>query len=196
MPRTITPAMLSTIRSGLVNCAFLVSLEFKSSPAYLWTGFGDLVWNAFTWKGAGSILSTSPLVEGSTVEARGITLTLSGIDTTILPMVLSDYKLGGAVSVYLAAFYSSGTPGTIVPDPILAWAGRLDHPNVKISGQTASIEIACETRLLDMNISVERRRTNDDQTQLVPGDDGFRFVAGLQEAAITWGTATTKSSNF
>src|ERR1019366_8102729 len=99
---------------------------------YIWSGMGPIVWSGHTWKGAGLILSISALEEGSTVEARGITLSLSGIDTTLLPIVLEDYKLGGAVTVYLAAFDSSGV---IVADPIPAWGGRMDHPNVKIDGR-------------------------------------------------------------
>jgi hypothetical protein len=185
--------MLTAISSGLVNCAFLVSMQFRSETVYLWTGFGPLVWNELTWTGLGTILGIGIIEEGNTPDARGMTINLSGIDPVIVPEVLEDYMLGGDFAIYLAAF---GSDGSVIADPILCWAGRMDKPTVKVDGKTANIAIALETRLLDMNVSIDRRRTNDDQTQLVPGDVGFQFCSGVQEITLLFGTTQTTTKNI
>jgi hypothetical protein len=131
------------------------------------------------------VLSISAIEEGGTVSARGIAVGISGIDVSLLYDVMTDYQLGGPVAVYFGALDSSGA---LIPDPVQAWTGRTDKPTLRIDGTTASIEINCETRLIDMNVPIDRRRTSDDQQQSYPGDLGFSFVDGLQECTITMGT--------
>lgn len=66
------------------------------------------------------------------VFARGIVLTVSGFNASLLSHVLNDYRQGMPVTVWLLI---NGTPAT-------AWSGRTDQPRISVSGQTASISIA------------------------------------------------------
>jgi len=71
----------------------------------------------------------------------------------------------------------------------------MDQPEVNVSAQSATITINCENRLIDMNVSVARRYTSDDQNQDFPGDLGMNFVAGLQVAAVNWGRLPSSINN-
>jgi hypothetical protein len=76
------------------------------------------------------------------------------------------------------------------------WAGMVDQPKIEISGTTAEIQLNCETRLLEMNVSVDRRYTNDDAQALNPGDQAFQWVYSIQNKAIYWGQVPTSSPNI
>ena len=168
--------------------ALFLSMQFASGVAYMWTGSGPYPWNGETWLGAGRILSFSAFEEGSDPKARGIVIGMSGIDTTIMSDVINDFVLGNPVMVWQGWFDDSGN---LIGAPTIAWGGRMDKPSVKISGKTASIDIACETRLIENDVPAGRRRTNDDCTQLVSGDLGFSFVSGCQETTILFGGSST-----
>ena len=158
----------------------------------MWTGYGPVSWNGLIWQGVGSLGSITTIEEGSTVEAKGITLTLSGMDATLVGDVLGEFAVGLPVTVWFGLFDGNQV---LIPSPIVSFAGRMDQPTLTFGGDTASVSIACESRLLDMNTSVERRYTNDDQQLDYPGDRGFEFVNSIQEVSIYWGRTPTDHNN-
>lgn len=195
MPRPdVSSQFLSAIQSSYVRPALFVQINFTTGPVYVWSGAGSIEWNTFTWQGVGQFGDISNIEEGVDVFARGITMTLSGIDTTLLNDVLNDYQQGLPAIVYLGLFDGSGV---LIPNPITCWSGRTDQPTLTVGGDKATLSITCENRLIDLNVSVERRYTNDDQQLDYPGDKGFSFVNGIQSVSIYWGRHPAASSqNF
>lgn len=195
MPRSMSTAMLTAIQAGELLPALFFAGTFANGPVYLWTGFGSISWNGHTWQGVGSLGGVSAIDEGTTIEARGITVTLSGIDTTLISDILGQLVLGLSVTVYLGLF-SAASPTSLIANPITSWAGRMDQPLLDVDGATATISINCENRLIDMNTAVDRRYTNDDQQRDWPGDLGFQFVNGVQEMTLYWGSSPTSQGNI
>lgn len=195
MPRSISGDFLAAIQAGELLPAFFVQIQFVSETLCLWTRIGTINWNGQTWQGVGSMLGISQIEEGANVQARGIVITLSGLDPIELPEVLSDFKLGLPVAVYFGLFEASA-PTTLIASPVFAWAGRTDQPTVEVDGTTATISINCENRLVDMNVAVDRRYTNEDQQRDYPGDLAFQFVDALQEQTLYWGRTPTSSNNL
>ena len=101
MPRAIPDDFLAAIQAGELLPAFFVQIQLVSETLCLWTRMGTINWNGQTWHGVGSMLGVSQIEEGSNVQARGIVITLSGLDPIELPEVLSDFKLGLPVTVLL-----------------------------------------------------------------------------------------------
>ena len=85
--------------------------------------------------------------------------------------MLGEFQTGTPVIVYLGPF--SG--GALIANPATSWSGRMDRPQVDIDGRTSSISINCESRLLSMNVAVDRRYTPDDQQRDWPGDLGLKW---------------------
>jgi hypothetical protein len=192
MPRAMSPAMLAAIQAQALQPSVFVQIGFKSEVAYLWSGIGPVVWNGHTWIGAGSLMSISSLEDAATVEARGIAITLSGLDPGLLAEALGDFQLGLAALVWLGLW--SG--GSLLADPILAWQGRTDQPLLAVRPEQATIQLNCETRLVDMNIPVDRRHTSQDQQMDYPGDLGLQFVDGIQEMTLYWGQQANSTNNI
>jgi hypothetical protein len=184
--------MLTWLSQSSMPVAVFVEATFASETVYLWTGMGSITWNGQTWIGVGSLGGISPMPDGSTVEAKGIILTLSGFDATLLPLVLNDYIPGLPVTVYLAGFNDN----VLINNPIIAWAGYLDLPSAEIAGETATLSINCESRLIEMDNAPNRRYTADDQQRDYPGDLGFSFVNAEQEKTFYWGTAPIAGQNL
>jgi hypothetical protein len=185
MPRLdATTAFVTALEAPLLRPAFFVSAAFASETLYLWSGTGSVVWNGQTWLGVGSFGSITPIEEGSTVEARGASLTLSGIDPNVLGDALTDLRQGLPVTVWVALFDDTLA---LIPNPVIGFQGRMDQPTISHDGQTCTIQINCESRLVDLNVPAERRYTNEDQQRDYPGDRGFEFVNSIQEVTIYWG---------
>lgn len=188
----MSTAMAAAIGAAQLFPALFLEANFASGPVRLWSGLGSISWNGHTWTGIGTLGSVSAIDEGGTVEAKGVVLTLSGIDSSLLSHVLGEFVLGLPVTVWLGLFDEN----VLIDIPVTSFAGRMDQPTIDVDGKSATISINCESRLLDMNIAVDRRYTTEDQQRDWPGDLGLSFVAQIQEITIYFGTAPSSSTNI
>src|SRR5258708_38293571 len=102
MPRSgMTAGQLAAIQSTHMRPALFVEAHFVNGPIYVWTGRGSITWGGQTWLGVGTLGSISTIEEGSSIDAKGITLTMSGIDTTLLADILTEFQVGLPVLVGL-----------------------------------------------------------------------------------------------
>lgn len=186
MPRSMSADMLAGIQAKELLPVLFVYGQFATGPVYLWTGYGPISWNGQIWQGIGTLLTVSLIEEGSDVNARGISIGLSGFDANLLSLALGEIQQGQPVVVYVGLFYP-GSPWLVIDDPLTAWAGRMDQPTIDVLGETASISINCENRLVAMGVAVDRRYTNEDQQRDWPGDGGEAFVLSIQDTNIYWG---------
>jgi hypothetical protein len=180
-------SLLSTAQAQLiarnVRLLFLFPLEFADGTLYLHTALGDITWSGHTWHGAGPLLSMGQMSEGSDVQAEGITLTLSGIDPTMLAECRDQAKTGGWAQLFLAFLDDSGA---IVPDPIPLYGGLIDEPKFSIDVPTSTVTIVIENRLSDLKRSRGGRYTDQDQRQRDPTDISLKWVSYLQDQHFEW----------
>lgn len=178
MPRPNLPAsVVSDTQCQALNVAIVVSITLASGNVVsVWSGVGPGPGGAV---GVGSFLAVSSIEEGNDVFARGIVLTLSGFNASLISDVLSDYAQGLPVTVYLSI------NGTLYP----AWVGRTDQPRISVSGNTASISVACENRLVEMNTSATQfRYTQECQAIFYPNDLAFSAVNSVAvQSQLYWG---------
>jgi hypothetical protein len=189
----MTAGYLAAIQSAALRPALFVEANFTSGPIHVWSGVGSITWGGKTWTGLGSLGNVSMIEEGATVEAKGITLTLSGIDPTLLTGILDEFQVGLPAIVSLGLF---DTAGALIADPVGCFVGQMDQPTLDVTGTSATISINCESRLIEMNVAVDRRYTNEDQQRDYPGDRGFEFVNSIQEAQIYWGRPPSSVNNL
>jgi hypothetical protein len=175
--------MLTALSTPVIIPAIFLSITFTTETAYIWSGLGNISWNGQTWIGLGSLLGVSVLEDGSSVEAKGISIKLSGLDSTLIGPALADYAVNLPVNLYMGIFSS----GVLIPDPLVSWSGLTDIPTLDISGSTATLEIAAESRLLQLNTPCDRRYTLEDSQIDTPGELAFSFVSQIQQLTINWG---------
>jgi hypothetical protein len=210
MPRDIPPAFISALAQKEIYPFFAVDLNFKSGSVYLWSGFGDLVRTETgkTYLGAGQLLNIASVSETTEIEARGATLSLSGIPSNLLSLALSEPYQGRECKIYLGLltqpnFLVAEDLGVLLTQDfdslitetgsqgfIEIFSGELDQMNISESAETAIISVTAENILIKLDRPATRRFSDEDQRSRYPTDKGFEFVVGLQDKEIFWGKAT------
>ena len=186
MSRDISAGVQSAISATEVQPIILFEGSFASGTVYVWSGYGDLVWDGDTYLGVGTLGAISNVSEASEISAKGITVSMSGIPSSLISLVLGDVRQGAVGKVHMGFLNSSGV---VIDDPILMFEGKLDVPSIQEGGDTSTITLSYESRLIDLQRAREGRYTNEDQLRAFPGDLGCAFVASLQEKIINWGKA-------
>lgn len=190
MSRQMSSGMLTAIQAGLLRPAVFVQAQFLTGTVFIWTGYGTITWNSQNWSGIGDLLSISTIEEGATVDARGILISLSGINNSLLADCLQEFQVGAPVVVYLGLFNNASPPG-LIDTPVVSWAGRMDQATVDVGADQAIISIAVESKLLLNNVGVDRRYSADDSAILGSQDLSFRFVTSFYGQSLTWGRSPT-----
>lgn len=158
-----------------------VELFFDSGTVRLWNGIGDLTFNSNTYSGTGQFLNISSIEESAEIGAKGVTLGLSGVDPTILSYALNENYQYRDINIHV------GTIDGGVVSTYQIFSGRMDVMTIEEQGETCSISVSAENRLIDLERPRVRRYTSEDQKAIYPNDKGFDFVNSIQEAEIQWG---------
>jgi len=182
--RSLSASMVTEVTTAQLAPVLLASLSF-STPVYLWSGYGNLVYNSTTYLGLGTLGTISPLEETTDLAARGLTLRLSGVPTANVSLALTENYQGRECSIMFGVL--SPTAGTLIASPVTVFAGRMDVMQITDDGNTAEITMTAESKLMDFKRPREIRYTDEEQQQLFPGDVGLEFVNDIQEKAIYWG---------
>jgi hypothetical protein len=189
--RNLSSGVQDAISAAQVSPIILFEGSFASGTVYVWSGYGDLAWGGNTYVGVGTLGAISSVAEASEVSAKGITVTLSGIPSDMISLVLSDVRQGAVGKVHMGFLNSSGA---VIDDPILMFEGKLDIPSIQEGADTSSITLSYESRLIDLQRARESRYTNEDQQRAFAGDLGCEYVASLQEFSVTWGKSTSTNT--
>lgn len=194
MSRSLSSGMQAVSTADVVRPIFLVRMVFDSGETpnelNLWSGVGDLTYDSETYTGVGDLLNISAVTETSDMQASGINVTLTGVKSSLVVIAKDHEYQGRAITVMLGAFDASGD---LVADPTVIFAGFMDTMTIAESGETSTISIACENKLIAFERSKVRRYTAEDQKIDHPTDKGFEFLTAIVEKEIIWGRASSSS---
>lgn len=184
MSRDVTAAFSTALGASVVAPILLFEGVFSTGTVRLWTGHGDLTWDSKLWVGGGTLLGIAPVEETTDVVASGSSVSLSGVPSDLVQIAIEEARQGLPGRIWLGLLNDAGE---VIVDPARAFTGRLDVPQITADGSSTRITITYESRLIDLNRPRELRYTDQSQQSLYPGDLGFEYVAGLQEAEVVWG---------
>lgn len=190
MARTLSGGMTSAFTADVVRPILLIDAMFDTNatlgtaPLYLWNGVGNLNYDNKTYGGAGTLLSVGAVSEKTDLTATGVSVVLSGIQGSILQTARDAEYQGRALTIKVGALDANGD---IIADPIVLFSGFMDTMSIGENGQTSSISVNVENRLVAFERSKIGRYTNQDQRSRVPGDKGLEYVAAIQDKQIFWG---------
>jgi len=186
--RGLSVDMAAMSLADVVQPVIFVEAYFDSnvpdSYLYLWNGIGELTYASKDYIGAGNLLSISTVTESVDLKASGITVMLSGISDPLLSKAQDEDYQGRDLIVKLGGFDSSGN---IIATPVTIFAGFMDTMTIKDGGDTATIAVTAENKLIEFEKTRVRRYTDNDQRIEYPNDDGLEYVSQIQEKEIVWG---------
>ena len=195
--RSLTAAMQTMAQADVVEPLVLVEALFDSnaptSYLYLWNGIGNLTHDSKTYIGAGNLLSISSIAENVELKAAGVTVVMSGISDPLLSKAQTEDYQGRELTIKLGGFDSSGN---VIADPIIVFSGFMDTMTISDGGDTATIAVTVENRLVEFEKTRVRRYTDNDQRILHPTDKGLEFVSQIQEKEIVWGDSDANPISY
>tara|TARA_R100000951_G_C2649062_1_gene183709 strand:+ start:1061 stop:1600 length:540 start_codon:yes stop_codon:yes gene_type:complete len=178
MSRSGVPSEFST---GSFTGFLAAELLFDSGALRLWNGYGDLTISSNTYTGGGALINVSAIEETAEIGAKGASMMLTGVSSSILSTALSENYQYRVANIYVGAI----TSGTVSSYKV--FSGRMDVMTVTEDGGSCTVAMTAESRLIDLERPRLRRWTSEDQKGLDANDKGFEFVNSLQEASIKWG---------
>ena len=191
MSRDITSAFNTAIISKVVRPLMAVELEFSDGTLRMWNGYGDITMTAGgsskTFTGAGDLLGISEIEESDILSMSGVTLTLSGIKSSLISTALSAQYTNRNGAIYLGLF---DTSANVIADIYTLFKGKMDVLNISEGQQTTMIQLKLESRLVSFEKASNRMYTLEDQKVDYSNDLGFEFIPDLQDKEIIWGKAT------
>lgn len=182
--RDLHADLATAIAEGVVYPVLFLEGEFASGTGRWWSGVGSIDWDGQTWLGLGALVNVSPITETTSVSAQGFSVELSGQSSANLSLALQSCRQGKAGRLWLGAMTAAGA---LRGDPYLLREGKLDIAGGTDDGESATITVSYEDRLIDLERAREYRYTTESQRLFYPNDLGFEFVPSLQDSFDLWG---------
>lgn len=180
MSRDLTPTTLAAIEQPEVFPFFAVELRFDDRTIRMWTGQGTLTLADTTeWIGVGQLLDISSVEETSEMSVKGASISLSGIPSNLLSLALRKPYQGRVAKIYF------GINGEDIFNEL--FSGYMDQMYLEEGGDTSTIQMNVENKLVDLERARVARFTSGYQKSIYPSDLGLDFIEDLQDKQIPWG---------
>lgn len=190
MTRSLAGAITSAITDDNLTVCFLVDLDFSSGHIYYTNGGRSIVYGGNTYLAVGGLGSVDTISETSNLEAKGLSLTLSGIDSNHIAIALGQNYQGRAAKIYFALLDNNHE----LVSAHLMFTGRMDVMSINL-GETATISLSIEHQLIDAGRPKIRRFTHEEQKVRDATDDGLQYVVAIENLDINWGRTDPTGAN-
>ena len=167
---------------------FAIKAQFDTETVRLWTGKDDISISSETYLGAGTALSFSGVDETQELKSNGITVTLSGMDETVLNLALSEQYQNRKIEIFLG-FLDGGT--NEVKGTMVLFSGRMLQMSVNDNIEGMTVAVSAESRLVDLERPSQLRYNRGSQQFIDSADTAFKFVQSNLEKEIFWGREST-----
>lgn len=149
----------------------------------------------FTWQGVGGNIGWGAVDEGTDLGGATTRISLTGVDPSVIPLLLGDKYLGRIYKIYRV--HVDKTTGQAKNDPVNISTGRMNAPwkvtdrRARDPKAAARSEITIETAGRDLLGDLEQVRgivTNlQSHQEFFAGDLFFAFIPTISQKPIFWG---------
>ena len=183
MARDLTSAFVTAIEDDVIRPFFAAKFEFATVTIRYWSGYGNITVNAEVYKGIGTFGQINTVNE--TIETRAVSqdFILSGVPKANLSLALKDSYTGKNVTLYIGLF---NTSHQVVSDVHKIFKGFIDTITFDEGADTSRIRIRAESRLVQLERSIEKRYTEQQQKSEYASDEGFSLLDELQDRSVVW----------
>ena len=195
MSRIVPASLVTALGNAQIEPFFAIEMIFDTrtitfndetinvGPLRLWSGMYDKTINVQgsdqTFTGTGGLLSIGGLEETGDLSAKSVTLTLSGIPSTIISLALQEPYQRRACRIYFGV--------ESVSDVVEIFTGKMNTMRILDSEDAATIELTVESKLVELERSSNWRYNDENHQSRNSGDSFFSYVQSIQDAQIPWG---------
>lgn len=167
------------VATGVGSGTGTVNPIFDIGPLYLWTGIGDRTIGSNTYLGTGQMLTLGGMEEVSDLSAKSMSLTLEGVDSSIVSIALQEPYQRRQAKVYMGEKSSSSV--------VQIFSGQMDQMSIEDSGETSVINLVIESKLVELERARNWRYTHESHKSRYSDDTFFTYVQDIQDKSIAWG---------
>lgn len=167
--RDLTASVKTALADDVLNTAVLIELNF-STAVYIWSGYGDLVYDSKTYVGSGNVININGVGERSDASSVSTSITLSGLDSNLKYTLLTENWQNKEAVVKIALFDSDGD---VIADPITVTRGRMDNASFTDSGNSCEVTFTIESQLVSLEQAGGARYSTSEQRLIDATDEGF-----------------------
>lgn len=188
MSRGLNSTYKAKIASGYFKPALYVAAEFDTTLR-LWTGLGTSSFNGVNYTGAGDLLKISSVSENSDLGTSGLSITLSGCNSTIVTAIRDQEFQGNTVTVYLNVVNEPSDGGGInaVAASTVFFKGYMDNAIYTQNGDSVTIQLDVINQFARLSRSNVRLYTAEDQRNVRSNDLGLNYIESIAEQKLVWG---------
>jgi hypothetical protein len=188
----IDSSIVNALSEENVSPFIAVKGFFDSGNILVWSGIDDITIDSETYTGAGTLLAVSGFEESKEMRTNGVTVSLSGMDETVLTYALSENFQNRKLIVHFG-FLDGGT--NEVKGVMNAFTGRMTSMNISDDTTGSTVTINAENRLIDLEKASMLRYNKESQKFVAGGttDTAFNRVQKLADQEILWGRTSSTS---
>lgn len=183
MSRTVGDVTQAAAEAQHVSPYLLVDLDYQSGPVRMASTPFNIEYAGQTYIGIGHLGSISSIQEGPEQKSYGIAMRLSGIPLDNFRDLVAERFQDRSCRVWLGFLNPEHKP---IGAPTQLFGGRMDVVSLEL-GETITVNLTAESRLVDWERARIRRYTDQDQKRAFPGDKGLEFVQATSEMELVWG---------
>tara|TARA_R100001443_G_scaffold487_4_gene2010 strand:+ start:3596 stop:4162 length:567 start_codon:yes stop_codon:yes gene_type:complete len=188
MSRDLHSNFTTELATNNIKPILAAKFEFATVTIRLWTGYGDITINSEIYKGIGTLGSLGNVEETAQTKAVSQDFILSGIPSKYIHLALIDNYSGRDATLFFGLLDESDA---VISNVVTLFKGIIDVITVTESGETSTIRLRAESRLVQLERSIERRYTSQQQKLDFSGDLGLDLIEELIDRDIVWETPTS-----
>tara|TARA_R110000787_G_scaffold19716_1_gene58868 strand:+ start:12987 stop:13589 length:603 start_codon:yes stop_codon:yes gene_type:complete len=199
MSRTINSGLLAALTANSVEPFYAVELLFdvKTSvgvdgevinlgPMRMWTGLGNRTINVRganqVFAGTGALLNIAAAEEVGDLSAKAMTLSLTGLDSSIISLALQEPYQRRKARVYMGE--------KSVSSVVEIFSGQMDTMQITDEPDASTVVMTIESKLVELERSRNWRYTDESHKSRHSGDTFLSYVQSIQDQQVAWGRAT------
>ena len=184
MARDIHSNAVTEISSKIVRPVLFLKID-STPEARFWSGIGEITFDGEVYLGAGGLARISTVKEQSLMQATGTRFELTGIPSDNLFLALNAQYQDRLAVLWLALVRDDLS---IIGRAINLFSGRTDTMTIEENGQTATVSVTVENKLIDLEKPKVRYFTDADQKEQYPNDKGLEYNVAINDGRqVAWG---------
>lgn len=187
MDRGSTTAFQQEVVKSANRPVHLAEIIFDDETVRMNDGYKDITYSGNSYVAVGHFMGFSNIQEEVQVIVSKVTLSLSGVDQSMISRFLNKEYIDRTVKIYTAFLNASQT---LIADPVLIFEGRMDAPVITDDpvGGKSLISVTATNTWVDFSRKTGRHTNHEEQQIFFAGDKGFEYASEIVKD-IVWGKA-------
>lgn len=184
MSRSLSAAILTALGQPSLLVGWFCQLDLPGGMRAYCTDAKNHTVGAVTYEAVGTFGAVEPIEEDADLIARPMRISLSALDSVLMPEILAaDYR-GRSMTVLFGLFDDNHD---LVDDPVPYWTGHISETEIEVEENgTATVRITGEQPWAEIDKTNGSLYTPERHQMDFPGDRFFEFLSSLADGSPRW----------